>query len=165
MDLRAHISPRPGSSLNSDRLLKVDIQYDGVENQQHFSPAFNIGSSQQTRIPAVLRLSDANEAGPSNVLVNTAKPPTSKAAGKRKVTKTTPKTPARRNNKAVLPGIKLKTTMVTRAMNPPPPSPPRKKQCVDNNSLLCNKAGSSDSSRNSSKRGGSDFRPPPPALP
>ncbi|XP_056855386.1 uncharacterized protein LOC108844869 [Raphanus sativus] len=112
MDLRAHISPRPGSSLNSDRLLKVDIQYDGVENQQHFSPAFNIGSSQQTRIPAVLRLSDANEAGPSNVLVNTAKPPTSKAAGKRKVTKTTPKTPARRNNKAVLPGIKLKTTMV-----------------------------------------------------
>ncbi|KAJ4905727.1 Uncharacterized protein Rs2_09385 [Raphanus sativus] len=111
MDLRAHISPRPGSSLNSDRLLKVDIQYDGVENQQHFSPAFNIGSSQQTRIPAVLRLSDANEAGPSNVLVNTAKPPTSKAAGKRKVTKTTPKTPARRNNKAVLPGIKLKTTM------------------------------------------------------
>ncbi|CAH8320518.1 unnamed protein product [Eruca vesicaria subsp. sativa] len=141
-NLCTHISPIPDSSLNSDRLLDVNIQYDGLENQQHFSPGFNIGSSQQSRIPATLELSDANEAGPSNFKGRTAQPPSSKTAGKRKVTKANPKTTVKRSSKATLPGVKLKTVMVSRALNPS-----RKRQCTDNNSIPCNKATTSDSSR------------------
>lgn len=159
-DLRSQISPRMGSSLNSDRLQEVDIQYDGIENQQHFSPVFHIGSSQQPRLPAALRLSDVNEAGPSNVKARAPNPPTSKSAGKRRITKAGNKTTTKRVTKTALPGVKLKNAMVTRSINPP-----RKKQCVDQNSIPCNKATTSDNSRNSSKRGGSDFRPPPPSLP
>lgn len=84
-DLRTHISPRPGSSLNSDRLQEVNIQYDGLDNQQYVSPMVHIGSSQQHRIPATLRLSDAdvNDAGPSNVRANPSTSLTTNPEGKK----------------------------------------------------------------------------------
>ena len=140
----------------------MNIQYDGLDNQQYVSPMVHIGSSQQHHIPATLRLSDAdvNDAGPSNVRANPSTSLTTKPAGKKRVTKAANKTATKRVTKNALPRVKIKNATVTKSI-----IPPRKKQRVDRNSVPCNKATTSDTSRDSSRRGGSDFRPPPPYLP
>ncbi|KAF2610015.1 hypothetical protein F2Q70_00009770 [Brassica cretica] len=73
-DLRARLSPRPTSSLDSGRLQEVEIQYDGGENQQYISPNVPSGSSLPPRVPLALRLSDADAAGPSNTILNPPAP-------------------------------------------------------------------------------------------
>ncbi|KAH0896892.1 hypothetical protein HID58_046460 [Brassica napus] len=132
--LRTHISPRPGSSLNSDRLQEVNIQYDVLDNHQHVSPMVHIGSSQQHRISATLRLSDAdaNDAGPSNVRANPSTSLTTKPAGKKRVTKAANKTATKRVTKNALPGVKIKNDTVTKSI-----IPPRKKQRVDHDYVPC----------------------------
>ncbi|KAF3569319.1 hypothetical protein DY000_02012545 [Brassica cretica] len=66
-DLRDHISPRPVSSLDLGRLQEVEIQYDGAEKSQYLSPVIAVNSGLPLQIPATLRLSDNDKAGPSQM--------------------------------------------------------------------------------------------------
>ncbi|KAJ4892599.1 Uncharacterized protein Rs2_19393 [Raphanus sativus] len=157
--------PRGPLSFDSARLQDVEIQFDGISEQQYISP-HQIDATDPvstTRIPATQRLGESSGPITINFGRTSLSPPEptlpSKSAGKRKATKPPAKKKSVRSSP--LQSFNLRKINMGRSINPP-----RKKLCVEKEpSLPCDKAGTSTNKRAAGRARGTDFRPPPHPLP